>query len=90
MTVLKLVHDITVPPELWACSLMPQGVVEQWLFPHGSRVAAGAPWATIRIEDSLHELTAPANGRLSIAVKLNGVVDPGTVLGTVTRELSGS
>jgi pyruvate/2-oxoglutarate dehydrogenase complex dihydrolipoamide acyltransferase (E2) component len=89
MTVLKLVHEIAVPPELWACSLLPQGVVEQWLFPHGSRVNAGDPLATIRIEDSLHELTAPAKGRLSIAVKRNGVIDPGTVLGTITREPSG-
>lgn len=87
MTLLKLVNEIGVPPDLWACSLLPQGVLEQWLFADGSRVEVGDPLVTIRIEDSLHELMAPAKGQLSIAVKVNGVIDPGTVLGTITRQL---
>lgn len=85
--VLKLVNEIVVPQELWACSMLPQGVLEKWIFPDGSRVEAGDPLATIRIEDALHELMAPARGRLSIAVKANGIVDPGTVLGTINRNM---
>ena len=31
--VLKLVNEIVVPQELWACSMLPQGVLEKWIFP---------------------------------------------------------
>ena len=53
---------IAVPPELWANSLMPEGVIEQWLKPDGCFVLEGEPIAKVRIEDAVHEIVAPASG----------------------------
>lgn len=73
--------DIKVTEDLWASTMLPEGVVERWLLPDGTPVTAGAPIAEIRIEDSRHEITAPASGRLTIVVAANDLVEPGTVLG---------
>jgi len=84
----ELITKIAVPPDLWVTNVLPEGVIEQWLFPDRSRVEAGDPVATVRIEDALHELVAPARGRLSIGLKVNSVVEPGTVIGAVIRQVS--
>jgi hypothetical protein len=39
--------------------------------------------AEIRIEDALHEITAPVRGRLTIVAAVNNVVEPGSLLGTL-------
>jgi hypothetical protein len=36
--------------------------------------------AEIRIEDALHEIMAPASGRLTIVAAANTVVEPGSLL----------
>ena len=77
------VIDIKVPPELWASSIMPEGIVEKWLRPNGSTINAGEPIAVVRIESGLHELLAPASGILQTNCQVNGVVDPGFVIGGV-------
>lgn len=79
--------DIKVPPELWASSIMPEGVVEKWLEPDGSIVKAGTPIAVIRIEGMLHELMAPSTGTLKCAYKVNSVIDPGCVMGQIALQL---
>lgn len=84
----ELITKIAVSPDLWATSMLPEGVIERWLFPDGSRIEAGDPVATVRIEDALHELVAPARGRLSIGLKVNSVVEPGTSIGTIIRHVS--
>ena len=84
----ELITKIEILPDLWATNVMPEGVIEQWLVPEGSRVEAGDPIATVRIEDALHELVAPARGRLNIGLKVNSVVEPGTAIGTVIRQVS--
>jgi len=84
----ELITKIEVLPDLWTTTVMPEGVIERWLFPDGSRVEAGDPIATVRIEDALHELVAPARGRLNIGLKVNSVVEPGTAIGTVIRQVS--
>jgi pyruvate/2-oxoglutarate dehydrogenase complex dihydrolipoamide acyltransferase (E2) component len=84
---LKMVTEIMVAPELWSTALLPEGILEQWLLDDGSRVRGGDPIASVRIEDALHEVMAPCNGRLSIAMKANSVVDPGVVIGAITREV---
>ena len=73
--------DLKVPDDLWATSTMPEGVVERWLVPNGASVKAGDPVAMIRIEEALHEIVAPAEGRLAIAAVENSVIEPGTLLG---------
>ena len=78
--------QIRVDSGLWTTSLLPEGIVEKWLMPDGAFVEAGEPLAAIRIEDSLHELCAPAEGWLSIDRKINSVVEPGAVIGHIGRE----
>jgi pyruvate/2-oxoglutarate dehydrogenase complex dihydrolipoamide acyltransferase (E2) component len=75
--------DVKVPPEFWASSIMPEGVVEQWLRPDGSEVEAGDPVAAIRVESMLHQLPAPGAGVLRVLSRTNSVVDPGYVIGRI-------
>ena len=78
--------QISVDAALWATSLLPEGLVEMWLQPDGAFVEQGEPVATVYIEGALHELTAPANGWLTIDRKNNSVIEPGTVIGHIGRE----
>jgi pyruvate/2-oxoglutarate dehydrogenase complex dihydrolipoamide acyltransferase (E2) component len=55
-------------------------VLERWLVPDGSTVAAGDPVAAIRLEAALHEVIAPVPGRLAIAAAEGAVIEPGTLL----------
>jgi hypothetical protein len=77
------VTDIQVPAELWASSLLPEGVIEKWLLPDGACVKAGVPVALLRIEDALHDLIAADGGRLSHDRNEGSVVDPGMVIGRI-------
>lgn len=72
--------DLKVPDNLWASTILPEGVLERWLVSDGAAVRKGDPIATIRIEQALHEVTAPAQGRLSITIGENNVIEPGTLL----------
>lgn len=73
-------QDINVDEALWASSMLPEGIVERWLISDGAVVAAGERIAEIRIEDALHEIIAPAGGRLTIVAAANTVVEPGSLL----------
>jgi len=75
--------DIHVPEALWTTSLLPEGVLEAWRRQDGALVAAGDDVAEVRIEDALHELTAPRAGRLRILVAPNSVVEPGVAIGRI-------
>jgi pyruvate/2-oxoglutarate dehydrogenase complex dihydrolipoamide acyltransferase (E2) component len=72
--------DVKVPDDLWATATLPEGVLERWLVPDGATVGAGDPVAAIRLEESLHEVIAPAPGRLAIAAAEGAVIEPGTLL----------
>ena len=73
-------QDINIDEALWASSMLPEGIVERWFVADGAIVAVGDPMAEIRIEDALHEITAPATGRLTIVAAANTVVEPGSLL----------
>ena len=60
--------------------------MERWFIADGATVAAGAPIAEIRIEDALHEITAPASGRLTIVAAANTVVEPGSLLARLAKD----
>ena len=75
--------DIVTHESLWACSILPEGMVEDWLVSDGEDVSENQPLVLVRLEDATHEITAPAAGRVSIATPVNGVVEPGSVLGQV-------
>ena len=79
----KSVANISIAPELWASSIFPEGILEKWLAQNGTVVKAGAPVASVRIEDALHELIAPTGGRLTADMMAGSVVDPGTIIGRI-------
>ena len=78
--------EIRVDEALWASSMLPEGTVVRWLVADGAMVMAGKPIVEVRIEDALHEIIAPANGRLTIAAAVNNVVEPGSLLATLSGE----
>ena len=76
-------QEIRVDEALWASSILPEGTVVRWLDADGAMVVAGKPIVEIRVEDALHEMAAPASGRLTIAAAANNVVEPGSLLVTL-------
>jgi len=83
MTQVAMKTEIRITADLWASSMLPEGIIEKWIMPDGALVETGEPVAAIRIEDALHEIAAPASGRLTADLKANSVVDPGTVIGHI-------
>jgi hypothetical protein len=75
--------DVRVDQAFWASSILPEGIVQQWFIADGSIAETGDKMAEIRIEDALHEITAPVRGRLTIVAAVNNVVEPGSLLGTL-------
>jgi hypothetical protein len=75
--------DITVPPAFWQTRLLPMGTIEQWFAESGARVEAGVPVASVRVEEALHEISAPCAGKLTISLGKDAIVEPGTVLATI-------
>ncbi len=73
--------ELIVPEGLWRAAVAPEGILEKWRAEEGSAVQPGQVLAEVRIEDALHELTAPAAGRLSIFTAQGCVIDPGAVIG---------
>ena len=79
----KRITQIRVDSDLWATSLLPEGMVECWLQCERAFVEKGQPLAAVRIEGALHELMAPATGWLAIERRTNSVVEPGAVIGRI-------
>lgn len=77
-------QDIKVDAALWASSMLPEGIVERWFIASGAVIRVGERIAEVRIEDALHEIVAPASGRATIVADANAVIEPGSVLATVT------
>jgi hypothetical protein len=66
-------------------SILPDGIVERWFIADGAIVPAGDLMEEMRIEDALHETTAPAIGRLTIVAAAN-IVEPGSLLARLAVE----
>jgi pyruvate/2-oxoglutarate dehydrogenase complex dihydrolipoamide acyltransferase (E2) component len=64
--------------------MLPEGLVERWLVTDGAQVQAGQVLAEVRVEDALHEIAAPASGRVSIVSRENCIIEPGSLLAQVT------
>ena len=75
--------EISISSDFWACSMLPEGILERWRVADGGLVIAGDVVAEVRIEDAVHELIAPASGRLTKLAGLNDVIEPGTVIGRI-------
>ncbi|MER9371114.1 biotin/lipoyl-containing protein [Mesorhizobium sp. M0491] len=72
---------IKVDETLWASSMLPEGILEQWFIASGDTIKAGDRIAEIRVEGALHEIVAPAGGRATIVATTNARhrtrLDPG-------------
>ncbi len=75
--------EVKIDEALWASSIFPEGMVVRWLVPDGAMVSEGHAIAEVRIEDALHEITAPRSGRVTVVASENSVVDPGSLLATI-------
>jgi pyruvate/2-oxoglutarate dehydrogenase complex dihydrolipoamide acyltransferase (E2) component len=75
--------DISISSDFWAGRVLPEGILERWRVADGSIVGVGDVIAEVRIEDALHELTAPAQGRLVKLSRVNQVIEPGSVIGRI-------
>lgn len=80
-------QNIKVDEALWASSMLPEGIVERWFISSGATIKVGERIAEVRIEDALHEIIAPANGRATIIAAVNAVIEPGSVLATLDGTL---
>jgi pyruvate/2-oxoglutarate dehydrogenase complex dihydrolipoamide acyltransferase (E2) component len=75
--------EIRVDEALWASSILPEGTVVRWFVADGAMAQAGKPVAEVRIEDALHEIISPADGRMKIIAPANSVIEPGSLIATV-------
>jgi hypothetical protein len=75
--------DIHISSALWASTMMPEGIFERWRAVEGALLAKGDVVAEVRIEGALHELVAPAGGRLIHLAAVNEVIEPGSVIGRI-------
>jgi hypothetical protein len=74
---------ITTDEALWRNSMLPEGILERWLVVDGNTSHEGRAIAQVRIEGALHDIVAPATGRLAISAPRLAVVDPGFLLATL-------
>ncbi|WP_245490392.1 lipoyl domain-containing protein [Mesorhizobium sp. M7A.F.Ca.US.011.01.1.1] len=74
---------IKVDEALWASSLLPEGILARWFIASGDTIKAGERIAEVRVEDALHEIVAPADGRATIVATANAVIEPGSILATL-------
>jgi pyruvate/2-oxoglutarate dehydrogenase complex dihydrolipoamide acyltransferase (E2) component len=74
---------VRVADDLWATSMLPEGVLERWLVADGAAVEAAQALAAIRVEDVLHEIPAPASGLVAILSNANCIIEPGALLARI-------
>ncbi len=82
----EAVTEVRASQDLWASRMAPAGILERWLVPDGSRVGVGAAVARVRIESCLHDILAPAVGRICARAAEGDLIDPDGVLATIVGE----
>ena len=75
--------EIKAPEDLWASAMASEGLIERWFVADSATVVAKQAVVEVRIEDALHELQAPAAGRLTIMAAINDVIEPGSILARI-------
>ncbi len=73
--------DVTVPTDLWEGDL--EAVITNWLASDGQAVKQGALLAEIMVEKSQFEVTAPADGTLTITQAADAIVRKGDTIGRI-------
>jgi len=74
---------IKADASLWQNSMLPEGVVVRWFVVDGDLADAGHRMAEVRIEGALHDIIAPADGRVKIELGVSSVIEPGSLLATI-------
>lgn len=74
---------INADEALWRNSMMPEGILMRWLVADGKSAQKGQAIAQVRIEGALHDIVAPASGRLYHSAPGLSVIDPGCLLATL-------
>lgn len=74
--------EVKVPQDLWEDDSM-EAVITNWLASDGAAVRKGALIAEIMVEKSQFEVTAPADGTLSITKQTDDIVRKGDVIGRI-------
>jgi hypothetical protein len=82
-TNMKIIR-INADEALWRNSMLPEGIVERWLVADGETAHAGHAVAQALIESALHDIVAPATGRLAISAPTLAVIEPGFLLAMLT------
>ena len=74
---------INADEALWRNNMLPEGILERWLVADGVIAQAGHAIAQVRIESALHDIVAPATGRLAISAPTLAVIELGSLLATL-------
>jgi len=74
---------LTADQALWRNTMLPEGILERWLVADGETAQQGHAVAQLRIEGALHDIVAPATGRLDVAAPTLAVIEPGFLLATL-------
>jgi hypothetical protein len=68
---------------LWRNNMLPEGILERWLVADGDLARDGHAVAQIGIEGAVHDVVAPATGRLAISAPTLAVIEPDFLLATL-------
>jgi len=73
--------DVTIPTDLWEADA--EAVITNWLVSDGAQVRKGMLIAEIMVEKSQFEVTAPAEGVLTIEKQTDTIVRKGDLIGHI-------
>lgn len=73
--------DVTIPTDLWEADT--EAVITNWLVSDGAKVRKGMLIAEIMVEKSQFEVTAPADGVLTIEKQTDAIVRKGDLIGHI-------
>ena len=82
MTMIRINAD----EALWRNNVLPEGILERWLVADGQITREGHAVAQVWIEGALHDIVAPATGRLAISAPALAVIEPGFLLATLAAD----
>lgn len=76
-------QTLKIDERLWSSGMLPEGILEQWHVVDQEEVVDGQLLASVRIEDALHDIVAPAGGRIALAVPAASLIEPGSMIAMI-------
>jgi hypothetical protein len=74
---------INADEALWRNTMLPGGILERWFIADGAIASEGHAIGELRIGSALHDVIAPATGRLAISAPKLAAIPPGFLLATL-------